>query len=160
MQCRFMLSEQISRGRCSAIPGLHSLPAPFPFLLPVSWGGGSAWVPLDHGFGALPCSMRSVLFSRCMQSGAAFFPVALSGLVVLNYIFVLYVVLGGLCLTSHAAIFNSSAINLMRPFLPASLPTLCTCPTLLKFWLVGIPNLHFLICSHWPQVATEHLECG
>ena len=59
------------------------LPTLFLFLLPVSWGGGRAWVPLCHSFGTLPCSVRSVLSSRCLQSGAAFFPVALSGLVVL-----------------------------------------------------------------------------
>ena len=43
---------------------------------------GRAWAPPDHGFGMLPFSMRSVLISRCVQSGTAFFTVALSGLVV------------------------------------------------------------------------------
>ena len=46
----------------------------------------------------------------CVQSGAAFFLVAILWLVVLiNYIFILFVVWGGvLCLTSHAAILNLS----------------------------------------------------
>ena len=83
MQCSFMLPEQISRARCSSVPGLHSLPALFLFLPPVSWDGVRTWAPLGYSFGTLPCSMRSALFSRCMQSGAAFFPVAFSGLVVL-----------------------------------------------------------------------------
>ena len=50
------------------------------------------------------CSVHEV----CRQSGTAFFLVAVLGLVVLiNYIFVLFVVLEGvLCVTSHAAILN------------------------------------------------------
>ena len=42
-----------------------------------------------------------------MQYGAAFFLVAVLGLVVLiNYIFILFVALGGVHLTSHATILN------------------------------------------------------
>ena len=83
IKCMFVLPEQIFRIRYSAVPGLYSLPALFLFLPLVSWGGGRAWVPPGHSFATLPCSMTSVLFSNFVQFGVVFFPVALSGLVVL-----------------------------------------------------------------------------
>ena len=61
----------------------HSFPALFLFFPPVSWGGGGARVPWSHGSGTSPRSMRSALFSRCVQSDTVLFPVAFSGLVVL-----------------------------------------------------------------------------
>ena len=81
----------------------------------VSWGGGRAWVPLDQSVHNITlfredCFVREV----CMQSGSAFFLVAVLGLVVLiNYIFELFVVWGGfLHLTSHTAIFNLSFLDI------------------------------------------------
>ena len=76
-----MLPEQISRAGYSVVLGLHPLPAPFLFHLPVSWGGGRVWVLPDHNFATLPFSMRSSLFPKCRQT-VVVFPVILSGLVV------------------------------------------------------------------------------
>ena len=59
----------------------HSLPAPFLFLPPVSWGGRGARDSWSHSSGTLPHSLRSALFSRCVHSDAVLFPVALSWLV-------------------------------------------------------------------------------
>ena len=105
MKCRFVFPEQISGIRYSAVPGLHSLPALFLFLLQVIWGGERAWVPPGHSFGMLPCSVRSALQVYAVWRSplsCCYFRISC-----INYIFTLYAVLGGgLCLTSHATMFN------------------------------------------------------
>ena len=73
----------------------------------MGWGMGLGPTRLRLSYVTLfreVCSVHEV----CMQSGSDFFLLAVLGLVVLiNYIFVLFVVLGGvLHLTSHAAILN------------------------------------------------------
>ena len=83
MKCRFVLPEQMSRVRCSAVPGLHSLHAPFLFLPAgeLGWGKGlgPSWPWLRYVI--LFCEFY--VFSWYMQFGAVLFPVALRGLVVL-----------------------------------------------------------------------------
>ena len=79
MKCRFVLPEQILELGIQQSQAFHSLPALFPFLPLVSLGGGRAWVVRSHSSGTLPRSVRSALFSRCVQSGAILFTVALSG---------------------------------------------------------------------------------
>ena len=99
-----MLLEQICRDGHLAVLGFYSLPTPFLFFPPVSWGGVGL---VTHQITALllPFSVRSSLSPRCRPSVAVFFPVSLSGLVVYAVLSCYMWLGGGFCLTSHAAIF-------------------------------------------------------
>ena len=106
MKCRFVLPEKISGVRYSVVPGLHSLP---PVSLPptseLEWGKGLGptrpqlwYVTLFHEV----CSFLQVYAVWCSPLSCCSFSISC-----INYIFLLYVVLGGsLCLTSHDTIFN------------------------------------------------------
>ena len=82
MKCRFVLPEQISGARYSTVPGLPLPPCSISLPPAGELGWGSVLGPTEPQLWYVTRSLRSALFSRCVQSDAVLFPVALSGLVV------------------------------------------------------------------------------
>ena len=130
-QCRFLLTKQISRARCSAVPGFH--PVPLCFSSSCWWPGvgeglGSHRIKaLVHYFvlWGLLCSwgLYAVWFS--LLSCCCF------RVCCINYIFILFVVLGGvLCLTSHPTILN--VLSYVNIFVENNMSHIKIKPTYLK----------------------------